>query len=109
MHASMYTVFISMQEPVTIELGERHVWKGSGSSRKLVTKHDTFIYIPVLQTLQTLLNNKAIMSEVTASILYPINLLILSLSRLTKGTNLHQKFFMISAMEKSIHHTQFFQ
>ena len=53
-----------MQEPVTVKLGERHVWKGSGCSRKLVTKVDTFIYIPILQTLQALLSNKAIMSEV---------------------------------------------
>jgi len=42
--------YMLLQEPVTVKLGERHVWKGSGCSQKLVTKVDTFIYIPILQT-----------------------------------------------------------
>lgn len=47
-----------------IVLGERHVWKGVGSKRRYKLKTDMAIYIPVLLTLECLLNNEAILSEV---------------------------------------------
>ena len=45
-------------------LGERHVWKGSGIKRRCITKEDNVFYIPVLETLQSLLNNETVLLEV---------------------------------------------
>jgi len=45
-------------------LGERNVWTGSGAKRRLITKEDNVFYIPILKTLQVLLNNETLLSEV---------------------------------------------
>lgn len=45
-------------------LGERRVWKGRGSKRRCVTKDDKMMYIPVIDTLQKLLQCDTIFSEV---------------------------------------------
>ena len=47
-----------------ISLGERNVWKGRGSSRKLVVKKDEMYYVPLLKTLESLLQNETIIAEV---------------------------------------------
>ena len=53
------------QEPVRVKLGEQRVWKGTGSKRRCVLEEDTFMYIPLLNTLETLLQNDSILAEVT--------------------------------------------
>ena len=45
-------------------LGERRVWKGHGSKRQCVTVEDDMMYIPILETLNVLLNSDAVFSEV---------------------------------------------
>lgn len=49
-------------------LGERRVWRGQGRKRKCVSKKDTFMYIPLLSTLQSLLQNRDILAEVSCKI-----------------------------------------
>ena len=53
-----------IQEPVRVLLGERRQWKGRGSKRRCVIKRDEVMYIPLLDTLQSLLNNESILAEV---------------------------------------------
>ena len=60
--------FIFSQEPVSIALGERRVWKGRGHKRRCVVKKDSLVYIPLLHTLQSLLSNKGILAEVRFSV-----------------------------------------
>jgi len=60
----MYTLSFFKKEPVRVLLGERRVWKGRGTKRMCVSKEDHVFYIPVLETLQSLLRNEAILSEV---------------------------------------------
>ena len=38
------------------------MWKGRGAKRRCVLKEDHVVYIPVLETLQGLLKNEAILS-----------------------------------------------
>ena len=38
--------------------------KGFGAKRRLIEEEETFAYIPILDTLQTLLNNETVLSEV---------------------------------------------
>ena len=56
-HCPIVTIYI--QEPVRVCLGERRVWKGKGTKQKCVLKEDHFIYIyiyiPILETIQSLL------------------------------------------------------
>ena len=47
-----------------MSLGQRHVWKGTGSKRRIVVHKDEFMYIPVLQTLQNMLRSDEVMAEV---------------------------------------------
>ena len=64
MHDSLsYCNYI--QEPIRVCLGERRVWKGKGTKRKCVLKEDHFIYIPILETIQSLLRKDTILSEVS--------------------------------------------
>ena len=53
-----------------MKLGERRVWKGSGAKRSCVTKGDEMMYIPILTTLQALLSNDTIYSEVCKCVVY---------------------------------------
>ena len=45
-------------------LGQRRVWKGTGTKRRCVSKEDHMMYVPILETLQSLLRNKIVVSEV---------------------------------------------
>lgn len=56
---SVYT-----QEPVEVELGIKYVWKGSGLTRRMVQKKDTFSYVPILAVLERMLQNSSIFQEV---------------------------------------------
>ena len=61
----MFSLRLSFyQEPVSIPLGEHRVWKGRGPKRRCVVKQDRLVYIPLLNTLQSMLRNKAILAEV---------------------------------------------
>lgn len=40
------------------------MWKGSGTKRRCISKEDSVFYVPVLETLQGLLNNETVLSEV---------------------------------------------
>ena len=51
-----------------ITLGERRVWKGVGSKRRCVVKTDDAFYVPVLKTLENMLNNETILGEVLIGI-----------------------------------------
>lgn len=47
-----------------VVLGEQRVWKGHGRKRRCITKEDEVVYIPVLDTLTTLLSSDTVFSEV---------------------------------------------
>ena len=53
-----------MQEPRSVVLGIESKWKGIGENRKYTRIEEKMVYIPVLETLQTLLEDETIMSEV---------------------------------------------
>ena len=57
-------MLIHLQEPVRVSLGKRHNCKGNGAKRRCVSKEDCFMFVPVLKTLQVLLNDKVVLSEV---------------------------------------------
>ena len=63
-HICIILLAFTWQEPIPVLLGEHRVWKGSGVKRRCVTKQDKFYYVPVLDVLQTLLNNQIVLSEV---------------------------------------------
>lgn len=56
--------FFFIQESVRLLLGKRWVWKGRGSKHRCVVKRDEMMYIPLLDTLQSLLNNENVLAEV---------------------------------------------
>ena len=45
-------------------LGERRMWRGTGSKRRCKSVKDNVIYIPILDTLQSILKNEVMLSEV---------------------------------------------
>ena len=47
-----------------ITLGTKAKPQGIGSKRRIVEKEEGFVYIPILQTLQALLTNENVLSEV---------------------------------------------
>ena len=49
-----------------IELGKYQEWKGSGHARKSYNKVDTMMYVPILHTIEQLLQSHTITSEVCA-------------------------------------------
>ena len=53
-----------LQEPETIELGKTYCWQKSGNRNKLVEKKDTFQYVPLLDSLASLMQNKDVYNEV---------------------------------------------
>ena len=53
-----------MQEPMKIVLATHRKPKGTGAKQCIVEVEDTMYYIPILETLQVLLNNDAIVAEV---------------------------------------------
>ena len=50
--------------PVKVVLGTRRKAKGLGAKCQLVEVEDSFMYVPILETLQTLLNNQTVLEEV---------------------------------------------
>ena len=66
-----------MMEPDSRWLGERRIWKCTGAESRCVGIDDCVTYIPILQTLQALLQNDTVISEVTFMymllyLLYPL-------------------------------------
>ena len=53
-----------MQDPVTIELGTSYKYRRRGHRRLLVEQKDTFQYIPLIENLQSILQNKEIYIQV---------------------------------------------
>ena len=48
-----------------VVLGTNRRAKGSGAKRRLIEEEECFMYVPVLETLQALLNDETILAEVT--------------------------------------------
>lgn len=59
-----YKTHFRFVEPVCVVLGERRVWTGSGVQRRSVVQEQTMMYVPILQTLQLLLLNEAVVAEI---------------------------------------------
>ena len=53
------------QEPVSVILGTVRKAKGAGAKRRIVEVEEGMVYIPILETLNVLLNNESIASEVS--------------------------------------------
>ena len=45
-------------------LGTKRKYKGFVPKRRIIEKDECFVYVPVLKTLQTLLKNETVLSEV---------------------------------------------
>lgn len=58
------TVFLYIKMPLKIVLGKVRKPKGIGSKRRLIEKEESFMYVPVLKTLETLLNSDVVLVEV---------------------------------------------
>lgn len=72
LHFCVFRQFILkylLKEPRRIVLKETRVHQRSGRKRKIVVKKEEMMYIPLLETLQGLLNNSSIMSQVTQKFL----------------------------------------
>ena len=60
-----YEIYIRLQEPVEIEVGDPYYTTiFTGSKRRLVQKRDTYQYIPLLSSLHTLLSDPSVMEQV---------------------------------------------
>ena len=55
---------MQIQEPVTVELGQIYRYTYSGVKRKLVEVPETFQYVPLIDNLEWVLQNKDIYQEV---------------------------------------------
>lgn len=53
-----------LQEPQQIPLGTHMKWKGCGPKRKHVLKRDEMIYVPLIQTLQQILQSNVVRDQV---------------------------------------------
>ena len=62
--------YLLLKEPRRIILKETRIRQLSGQKRKVVVKKEEMMYIPLLETLQGLLNNSAILSKVTRKFLF---------------------------------------
>ena len=60
----LFVVIMFPQEPVSVKLGTVRKAKGSGAKRRIVDVEEGLVYIPILATLNVLLNNESIASEV---------------------------------------------
>lgn len=54
-----------MQEPVTVSLGSEYVYKKRGPKRYLAEKVHTFQYIPLIENIEWMLQNKDLCDEVS--------------------------------------------
>ena len=69
MHNYMW-LRLFIQKPTEIVLGERWVTKTSGRRcGELVHKEDKFVYVPILETLEMLLKNESLSTEVITCIM----------------------------------------
>ena len=59
-----------LQSPIKVVLGTSRKAKRFGTKRRLVEQEETFVYIPILQTLQKLLNNDTVLTEVVCVCMY---------------------------------------
>ena len=50
---------------MTVELGSLYCYQRSGTKSRLIEKKETFQYIPLIENLQCVLQNKEIYSEVS--------------------------------------------
>lgn len=57
-------MFTRLSQLVSKTLGTRHVVKGFGAQQQIVENVDTFVYIPILSTLQSMLMNGQVLTEV---------------------------------------------
>lgn len=55
---------VIVQEPQTTLLGLERQWKGSGSKRSYREVREEMMYIPILKTIQVLLNNPEVAKQV---------------------------------------------
>ena len=55
---------IFLKEPRRVVLKETRIHQLSGRKRKVVVKKEEMMYIPLLETLQGLLNNSSILAQV---------------------------------------------
>ncbi len=62
-----------MQEPKTIELGKTYTWESLGGKSKLVETKDTFQYVPILDSLASIMQNRDIFSEVYVAVKLSLN------------------------------------
>ena len=53
---------------MTVELGSVYCYQRSGTKSRLIEKKETFQYIPLIENLQSVLQNKDIYSEVSQPI-----------------------------------------
>ena len=56
---------VSVQEPVTVQLGSTYHYKRSGAKRSLVEKSESFQYVPLIENLQWVLQNTDVYQEVS--------------------------------------------
>lgn len=71
-------MYIHLQEPTRIILKETRTQRLAGRKRKVVIKREEVMYVPLLETLQSLLNNKTVFEQVHMhlTLMYPIITLI---------------------------------
>lgn len=50
------------------------MWKGYGSKGRCISKEDNIMYVPILETIQCLLRNETVLSEVRLSDIHICNL-----------------------------------
>lgn len=64
----MIITIYSVQEPITVTLGSERVYTQTGAKRRLSEVNDTFQYVPLLESLQSLLRNSEILDEVGSNL-----------------------------------------
>lgn len=52
------------QEPEKVVLGTTREYKGTGAKRRCVEKEEIMMYVPILKTLDVILQNETILAEV---------------------------------------------
>lgn len=67
MHFIVYCYY--QQEPQAITLGSEVVEKGIGAKRRRVEEQEKMVYIPLLDTLEAVLQNRNVIAEVRTIIL----------------------------------------
>jgi len=88
----LFSVFyiIILWEPERRILGECRVWIGRSTKRRCVSEEDCVMYVPILETLQMLLMNEAVLSEVClACCIWLFKVYIQHLCRLKGGILTH--------------------